>query len=101
MQPAAARSPLGPPSARSGSLGGAAVRDELPVTNVQILTRAGTRLGKATGVPPWVALPTVLATSSLLCALFGMLFLREPVNAWRVGGCLALVAGVILLGLPH
>jgi hypothetical protein len=41
MQPAAARSPLGPPSARSGSLGGAAVRDELPVTNVQILTRAG------------------------------------------------------------
>jgi len=40
----------------------------------QILTTAGTRLGKATGVPPWVALPTVLTTASLLCALFGMLW---------------------------
>ena len=40
----------------------------------QVLTRAGTRLGKATGVPPWVALPTVLTTASLLCALFGMLW---------------------------
>jgi len=40
----------------------------------QLLTRAGTRLGKATGVPPWVALPTVLTTASLLCALFGMLW---------------------------
>jgi hypothetical protein len=40
----------------------------------QILTRIGTRLGKATGVPPWVALPTVLTTASLLCALFGMLW---------------------------
>src|SRR3954449_4531158 len=40
----------------------------------QILTRVGTRLGKATGVPAWVALPTVLTTLSLLCALFGMLW---------------------------
>src|SRR3954466_6135989 len=40
----------------------------------RILTRAGTRLGKATGVPAWVALPTVLTTASLLCALFGMLW---------------------------
>src|SRR4051812_43723830 len=40
----------------------------------QALTRVGTRLGKATGVPPWVALPTVLTTASLLCALFGMLW---------------------------
>ena len=39
--------------------------------------------------------------SMMIGAMFGMLFLREPVNAWRVGGCLALVAGVILLGLPH
>ena len=30
----------------------------------QILTRAGTRLGRATGLPPWVALPTVLTTLS-------------------------------------
>jgi hypothetical protein len=40
----------------------------------QVLTKAGTRLGKATGVPPWVALPTVLTTLSLLTALFGMLW---------------------------
>jgi len=40
----------------------------------RILTRAGTRLGTATGVPAWVALPTVLTTASLLCALFGMLW---------------------------
>jgi hypothetical protein len=40
----------------------------------EILTRVGNRLGKATGVPAWVALPTVLTTLSLLCALFGMLW---------------------------
>jgi hypothetical protein len=40
----------------------------------EILTRVGDRLGKATGVPAWVALPTVLTTLSLLCALFGMLW---------------------------
>src|SRR5215217_571865 len=40
----------------------------------RILTRIGDRLGKATGVPAWVALPTVLTTASLLCALFGMLW---------------------------
>ncbi len=39
-----------------------------------LLTRIGTRLGRATGVPPWVALPTVLTTVSLLTALFGMLW---------------------------
>src|SRR5215218_3842509 len=39
-----------------------------------ILTRIGDRLGKHTGVPAWVALPTVLTTASLLCALFGMLW---------------------------
>ncbi len=40
----------------------------------QVLTRAGTVLGRTTGVPPWVALPTVLTTLSLLTALFGMLW---------------------------
>ncbi|MGZ4506068.1 MAG: hypothetical protein ACXVX0_02350 [Blastococcus sp.] len=40
----------------------------------QILTRAGTRVGNRTGVPPWVALPTVLTTLSLLVALFGMMW---------------------------
>jgi drug/metabolite transporter (DMT)-like permease len=27
-----------------------------------------------------------------------MLILREPVNAWRVGGCATIIAGVVLLG---
>ncbi|GAA3179994.1 hypothetical protein GCM10010531_37550 [Blastococcus jejuensis] len=39
-----------------------------------VLTRIGNRLGKATGVPAWVALPTVLTTLSLLVALLGMLW---------------------------
>jgi hypothetical protein len=39
-----------------------------------VLTRAGNRLGRAAGVPPWVALPTVLTTLSLLTALLGMLW---------------------------
>jgi hypothetical protein len=39
-----------------------------------VLTRAGNRLGRATGVPAWVALPTVLTTASLLTALLGMLW---------------------------
>ncbi len=39
-----------------------------------VLTRVGDRLGSATGVPAWVALPTVLTTVSLLVALLGMLW---------------------------
>jgi hypothetical protein len=39
-----------------------------------VLTRVGDRLGSATGVPAWVALPTVLTTISLLVALLGMLW---------------------------
>src|ERR687893_451805 len=39
-----------------------------------VLTRIGDRLGSATGVPAWVALPTILATLSLLTALLGMLW---------------------------
>src|SRR3954470_15647323 len=38
------------------------------------LTTVGERLGRATRVPPWVALPTILATVSLLVALFGMMW---------------------------
>jgi hypothetical protein len=37
-----------------------------------VLTRVGTALGRPTGVPGWVALPTVFCTASLLTALFGM-----------------------------
>lgn len=36
--------------------------------------------------------------SMMVGALFGMLILREPVNAWRILGCLTLVVGVVLLG---
>jgi hypothetical protein len=39
-----------------------------------ILTRIGTKIGDRTGVPPWVAFPTVLTTVSLLIALFGMMW---------------------------
>src|SRR3954453_7440633 len=38
------------------------------------LTTAGNVLGRATRVPAWVALPTILATGSLLVALFGMMW---------------------------
>ncbi len=40
----------------------------------ELLTKAGTAIGNRTGVPPWVALPTVLTTLSLLVALLGMLW---------------------------
>ena len=39
-----------------------------------VLQRAGDRLGSATGVPAWVALPPILTTLSLLTALLGMLW---------------------------
>ena len=36
--------------------------------------------------------------SMMVAAMFGMVLLGEPVNAWRIAGCLALVVGVVLLG---
>ncbi len=36
--------------------------------------------------------------SMMIGAIFGMLILREPVNAWRVAGCATIIAGVVLLG---
>jgi drug/metabolite transporter (DMT)-like permease len=36
--------------------------------------------------------------SMMVAAMFGMLILREPVNAWRIIGCLILILGVVLLG---
>jgi drug/metabolite transporter (DMT)-like permease len=36
--------------------------------------------------------------SMMVGALFGMVILREPVGAWRLVGCLVLIAGVTLLG---
>jgi hypothetical protein len=64
----------------------------------QILTRAGTRLGKATGVPPWVALPTVLTTLSLLVALLGMLWdISLHIGVGRDEGPLANPAHYLIL----
>jgi hypothetical protein len=38
----------------------------------EVVSRLGAAIGRPTGVPGWVALPTVLCTLSLLTALFGM-----------------------------
>jgi hypothetical protein len=63
-----------------------------------ILTRIGTRLGKATGVPPWVALPTVLTTLSLLVALLGMLWdISLHIGVGRDEGPLANPAHYLIL----
>src|SRR6476646_3940290 len=40
----------------------------------EALTKAGSAIGNRTGVPPCVALPTVLTTLSLLVSLFGMMW---------------------------
>jgi hypothetical protein len=63
-----------------------------------VLTRIGTRLGKATGVPPWVALPTVLTTLSLLVALLGMLWdISLHIGVGRDEGPLANPAHYLIL----
>ena len=63
-----------------------------------VLTRVGTRLGKATGVPPWVALPTVLTTLSLLVALLGMLWdISLHIGVGRDEGPLANPAHYLIL----
>src|SRR5437868_7673776 len=36
--------------------------------------------------------------SMMVGAMFGMLILRERITAWRLVGCLVLIAGVVLLG---
>jgi hypothetical protein len=63
-----------------------------------ILTRIGTRLGKATGVPAWVALPTILTTISLLVALLGMLWdISLHIGVGRDEGPLANPAHFLIL----
>jgi drug/metabolite transporter (DMT)-like permease len=49
------------------------------------------------GAPLSVVAPT-REMSMMIGALFGMLKLRETVGAWKLAGCLVLVAGVVLLG---
>ena len=63
-----------------------------------IHTRIGDRLGKATGVPAWVALPTVLTTLSLLVALLGMLWdISLHIGVGRDEGPLANPAHFLIL----
>ncbi|MCW2683474.1 MAG: conserved rane protein of unknown function, partial [Blastococcus sp.] len=63
-----------------------------------ILTRIGDRLGKATGVPAWVALPTILTTLSLLVALLGMLWdISLHIGVGRDEGPLANPAHFLIL----
>jgi hypothetical protein len=64
----------------------------------RVLTRLGTRLGSATGVPAWVALPTILATLSLLTALLGMLWdIALHIGVGRDEGPLANPAHFLIL----
>jgi hypothetical protein len=63
-----------------------------------VLTRVGDRVGKATGVPAWVALPTVLTTISLLVALLGMLWdIALHIGVGRDEGPLANPAHFLIL----
>jgi hypothetical protein len=63
-----------------------------------LLSRAGNRLGRATGVPGWVALPTVLTTLSLLVALLGMLWdISLHIGVGRDEGPLANPAHYLIL----
>ncbi|UOY03586.1 hypothetical protein [Blastococcus sp. PRF04-17] len=63
-----------------------------------VLTRIGTRLGTATRVPAWVALPTVLTTVSLLVALLGMLWdIALHIGVGRDEGPLANPAHFLIL----
>ncbi len=66
-----------------------------------VLSRVGGRLGRATGVPGWVALPTILTTVSLLVALLGMLWdISLHIGVGRDEGLLANPAHhLILFGL--
>ncbi|TKJ35196.1 hypothetical protein A6V29_14430 [Blastococcus sp. CCUG 61487] len=63
-----------------------------------VLTRIGDRLGSATGVPAWVAVPTVLTTISLLTALLGMLWdISLHIGVGRDEGPLANPAHFLIL----
>jgi hypothetical protein len=63
-----------------------------------VLARAGDRLGRATGVPGWVALPTLLTTASLLTALLGMLWdIALHIGVGRDEGPLANPAHFLIL----
>ena len=63
-----------------------------------ILTRIGDTIGRPTGMPAWVAVPVVLATSSLLTALLGMLWdISLHIGVGRDEGPLANPAHYLIL----
>jgi hypothetical protein len=63
-----------------------------------VLARIGDRLGRPTGVPGWVALPTILTTLSLLVALLGMLWdISLHIGVGRDEGPLANPAHFLIL----
>ncbi|MCF6746296.1 hypothetical protein E9529_18870 [Blastococcus sp. KM273128] len=63
-----------------------------------LLVRVGDRLGRTTGAPGWVALPTVLTTVSLLTALLGMLWdIALHIGVGRDEGPLANPAHYLIL----
>src|SRR5688572_22395954 len=63
-----------------------------------ILTRVGTRPDAATGLPAWVALPTIPTTLSLLVALLGMLWdISLHIGVGRDEGPLANPAHFLIL----
>ncbi|TAL13870.1 MAG: hypothetical protein EPN99_14725, partial [Frankiales bacterium] len=63
-----------------------------------VLTSIGEKIGRATGMPPWVAVPVALATSSLLTALLGMLWdISLHIGVGRDEGPLANPAHYLIL----
>jgi hypothetical protein len=63
-----------------------------------VLTRVGDAIGSRTGVPAWVALPTILTTLSLLTALLGMLWdISLHIGVGRDEGPLANPAHFLIL----
>jgi hypothetical protein len=64
----------------------------------QVLVRAGDAMGRAAGVPGWVALPTIVTTLSLLTALLGMLWdIALHIGVGRDEGPLANPAHFLIL----
>src|SRR3954465_1483927 len=69
-----------------------------PPRRSSVPPRGGNRLGASTGVPAWVALPTVLTTLSLLVALLGMLWdISLHIGVGRDEGPLANPAHYLIL----
>ncbi len=62
-----------------------------PLSYILVLTAIGM------GAPLSLVAPA-REMSMMVGAMFGMLFLREPMSRWRLAGCLALLLGVLLLG---